>query len=139
MSPEQALHTLQAPEQVEQPQVEEETVSGEGLWPEPPLQWELWVPLPQEEGQVYTRRSGDLAGDDLPQLRKSKPVYTSDIELLLDALQEPLNVVHTVDPCDAERNYEKWMPAIHKEVGVIEKGRAAPSPGKGSGRWLVKA
>ena len=37
VSPEHALHTLQAPEQVEQPQVEEETVSGEGLWPEPPL------------------------------------------------------------------------------------------------------
>ena len=55
VSPEQALHTLQAPEQVEQPQVEEETVSGEGLWPEPPLQWELWVPLPQEQGQVCTR------------------------------------------------------------------------------------
>ena len=139
MSPEQALHTLQAPEQVEQPQVEEETVSGEGLWPEPPLQWELWVPLPQEEGQVCTRRSGDLAGDDLPQLRKSEPVYTPDIELLLDALQEPLNVVHTVDPRDAERNYEKWMPAIRKEVGVIEKAvqRLAPEKVK-EGGWFKR-
>ena len=139
VSPEQALHTLQAPEQVEQPQVEEETVPGEGLWPEPPLQWELWVPLPQEEGQVCTRRSGDLAGDDLPQLRKSEPVYTPDIELLLDALQEPLNVVHTVDPRDAERNYEKWMPAIHEEVGVIEKAvqRLAPEKVK-EGGWLKR-
>ena len=137
VSPEQALHTLQGAEQVEQPQVEEETVSGEGSWPEPPLQWELWVPLPQEEGQVCTRRSGDLAGDNLPQLRKSEPVYTPDIELLLDALQEPLNVVHTVDPRDAERNYEKWMPAIHKEVGVIEKAvqRLAPEKVK-EGGWL---
>ena len=137
--PEQALHTLQAPEQVEQPQVEEEIVSGEGLWPEPPLQWELWVPLPQEEGQVCTRRSGDLAGDDLPQLRKSEPVYTPDIELLLDALQEPLSVVHTVDPREAERNYEKWMPAIHKEVGVIEKAvqRLAPEKVK-EGGWLKR-
>ena len=67
---------------------------------------------------MCTRRSGDLAGDNLPQLRKSEPVYTPDIELLLDALQEPLNVVHTVDPRDAERNYEKWMPAIHKESGT---------------------
>ena len=56
-----------------------------------------------------TRRSGDLAGDDLPQLRKSEPVYTPDIELLLDVLQEPLSVVHTVDPRDAERNYVKWI------------------------------
>ena len=38
VSPEQALHTPQAPKQVEQPQVEEETASGEGSWPEPPLQ-----------------------------------------------------------------------------------------------------
>ena len=136
VSPEQALHTLQGAEQVEQPQVEEETVSGEGSWPEPPLQWELWVPLPQEEGQVCTRRSGDLAGDDLPQLRKSEPVYTPDIELLLDALQEPLSVVHTVD---AERNYVKWMPAIHKEVGVIEKAvqRLAPEKVK-EGGWLKR-
>ena len=139
MSPEHALHTLQAPEQVEQPQIEEETVSGEGSWPEPPLQWELWVPLPQEEGQVCTRRSGDLAGDDLPQLHKSEPVYTPDIELLLDALQEPLNVVHTVDPREAERNYEKWMPAIHKEVSVIEKAvqRLAPEKVK-EGGWLKR-
>ena len=138
VSPEQALHTLQGAEQVEQPQVEEETVSGEGSWPEPPLQWELWVPLPQEEGQVCTRRSGDLAGDNLPQLRKSEPVYTPDIELLLDALQEPLNVVHTVDPRDAERNYEKWMPAIHKEVGAIEKAvqRLAPDVRPA---WLLAA
>ena len=76
---------------------------------------------------------GRPAGDDLPQLRKSEPVYTPDIELLLDALQEPLSVVHTVDPRDAERNYVKWMPAIHKEVGVIEKAvqRLGPSPRKG--------
>ena len=66
-------------------------------------------------------------------------MYTPDIELLLDALQEPLNVVHTVDPREAERNYEKWMPAIRKEVGVIEKAvqRLAPEKVK-EGGWLKR-
>ena len=58
---------------------------------------------------------------------------------MLDALQEPLNVVHTIDPREAERNYEKWMPAIHKEVGVIEKAvqRLAPEKVK-EGGWLKR-
>ena len=85
-------------------------------------------------GPTSTRRGSSAhapvgrPGDDLPQLRKSKPVYTPDIELLLDALQEPLSVVHTVDPRDAERNYVRWTPAIQKEVGVIEKAVQRPCP-----------
>ena len=94
VSPEQALHTLQGAEQVEQPQVEEETVSGEGSWPEPPLQWGAVGPRFHKK-KVKCARAGreTWLGDNLPQLRKSEPVYTPDIELLLDALQEPLNVV----------------------------------------------
>ena len=65
--------------------------------------------------------------------------YTPDIELLLDGLQEPLSVVHTVDRRDAGKNYVKWMPAIQKEVGVIEKAvqRLAPEKVK-EGGWLKR-
>ena len=66
-------------------------------------------------------------------------MYTPDVELLLDGLQEPLSVVHTVDPCDAEKNHVKWTPAIQKEVGVIEKAvqRLAPEKVK-EGGWLKR-
>ena len=72
-------------------------------------------------------------------LYKSEPVYTPNVELLLDGLQEPLQVVHTVDPRDAEQCIEKWMPAIHKEIGVIEKAvRRLPPAEVRSGGWLKR-
>ena len=66
---------------------------------------------PQADGQLCVLRSNDLDSSEAPRLQK--------IELLLDSLQEPLSVVHTVDPRDAEQNCAKWMPPIHKEIGVI--------------------
>ena len=78
------------------------------------------VPSPQSEGQVCVLRSEDT---DVVRARlcKSGPVYTPDIELLLANLGESLQVVHTVDPRKAERSAERWMPSIHKEIGVVER------------------
>ena len=54
-----------------------------------------------------------------------------------EGLQEPLQVVHTVDPRDAEQCIEKWVPFIHKEIGVIEKAaRRLPPAEVRSGGWL---
>ena len=64
-------------------------------------------------------------------------MYTPNIEPLLDSLQEPLSVVHTVDPRDAEHNCTKWMPPIHKEIGVIERAvQRLPPDEVRSGGWL---
>ncbi|OLP77950.1 hypothetical protein AK812_SmicGene41930 [Symbiodinium microadriaticum] len=46
--------------------------------------------------------------------------HTPQAELLLDGLQEPLRVVHTVDPRDADQCIEKRMLSIHTKIGVIE-------------------
>ena len=104
--------------QVSQPegdaQVEEESRS---------VLWELWVPSPQSKSQVYVLRSEDtyVVG---ARLCESEPVYTPDIDMLLANLGESVQVVHTVDPRKAERSVERWMPSIHKEIGVID--RAVP-------------
>ena len=68
---------------------------------------------------------------------RRQPVHTPNIESLLDSLQEPLSVVHTVDPRDAEQNCTKWMPPIHKEIGVIERAvQRLPPDEVRSGGWL---
>ena len=88
------------------------------------------------------KEESDPTDSDVSEARalyKSEPVYTPNVELLLDALQEPLQVVHTVDPRDAEQCIEKWMPAIHKEIGVIEKAaRRLPPAEVRSGGWLKR-
>ena len=101
----QALHGLQTQEEETRPQVEEETVC-EGSWPEQPPQWELRAPFAQVERQARTRRSGDLAGDEPPQLRKSEVVFR-------DGSQEPLSAVHTAVSRVAEHHGVKWTPACH--------------------------
>eukprot|EP00439_Symbiodinium_sp_Y106_P051108 s586_g6.t2 len=50
-----------------------------------------------------------------------------------------LEVVHTVDPRDAEHCIENWMPSIHKEIGVIEKAvRRLPPAEVRSGGTLAQ-
>ena len=113
----------------QQVQVEEESgLSQQDVLPDPPALWELWLPLPQAD---------DLDSSEAPRLQKAEPVYTPNIESLLDSLQEPLSVVHTVDPRDAEQNCTKWMPPIHKEIGVIERAvQRLPPDEVRSGGWL---
>ncbi|CAE7263495.1 GIP [Symbiodinium natans] len=124
---EQTPCVLQTLEPKPHVQVEEES------WPEQPVQWELWLPDPQSGQQLCALRSDDL---DL-RLCKSEPVYTPDIEQLLSGLTEPLQIVHTVDPREAEKHSEVWIPSILKEIGVIEKAvhRLPPSEVR-KGNWL---
>ena len=97
-------------------QVEEES------WPEQPVQWELWLPDPQSGQQLCALRSDGL---DL-RLCKSEPVYTPDIEQLLSGLTEPLQIVHTVDPREAEKHGEVWIPSILSERDRGHRKSCAP-------------
>ena len=123
--PKQALHGLQTQEEEKRPQIEEETVS-EGSWPEQPLQWELRAPFAQVERQARARRSGDLAGDEPPQLRKSEVV-------LRDGSQEPLSAVHTAVSRVAEPHCVKWSPGSHLLLSGTEKVVLCLAP---EGSWL---
>ena len=133
----QSQHALRACQPDTEAQVEEEEGVSEDSFREQPVLWELWVPDPQAGEQLCVLRSDDSDASEARALYKSEPVYTPNVELLLDGLQEPLQVVHTVDPRDAEQCIEKWMPAIHKEIGVIEKAvRRLPPAEVRSGGWL---
>ncbi|CAE7412998.1 GIP [Symbiodinium sp. CCMP2592] len=127
----QSEHALLACQPDTETQVEEEESSSEDSLPEQPVLWELWVPDPQTGEQLCVLRSDDSDASEACVLCKSEPVYTTNVELLLDGLQEPLQVVHTVDPRDAEQCIEKWMPSIHKEIGVIEKAVRRLPPAEG--------
>ena len=120
-------------------QVEEEEGLNEDSLPEQPLLWELWVSDPQTGEQLCVLRSDDSDASEACALCKSEPVYTTNVELLLEGLQEPLQVVHTVDPRDAEQCIEKWMPSIHKEIGVIEKAVRRLASCRGPFGRLAKA
>ena len=133
----QPQHALRACQPDTEAQVEEEEGVREDSFRAQPVLWELWVPDPQTGEQLCVLRSDDSDASEARALYKSEPVYTPNVELLLDGLQEPLQVVHTVDPRDAEQCIEKWMPAIHKEIGVIEKAvRRLPPAEVRSGGWL---
>ncbi|CAE7740893.1 GIP [Symbiodinium sp. CCMP2592] len=133
----QSEHALLACQPDTETLVEEEDGLSEDYFPEQPVLWELWVPDPQTGEQLCALRSDDADASEACALRKSEPVYTTNVELLLDGLQEPLQVVHTVDPRHAEQCIEKWMPSIHEEIGVIEKAvRRLPPAEVRSGGWL---
>ncbi|CAE7360637.1 GIP [Symbiodinium sp. CCMP2592] len=133
----QSEHALLACQPDTETQVEEEESLSEDSLPEQPVLWELWVPDPQTGEQLCVLKSDDSDASEACALCKSEPVYTTNVELLLDGLQEPLQVVHTVDPRDAEQCIEKWMPSIHKEIGVIEKAvQRLPPAEVRSGGWL---
>ena len=67
-----------------------------------------------------------------PQLCKTEPTFTKDIETFLSSLTSPLQVVHTVDPAEVALNPTPWIPSIEKEVGAVEHAvlRLRPSDPK---------
>ena len=51
---------------------------------------------------------------------KTEVSYTRGIEKLVDELQGPLAIVHTVHPSEVEENFIKWKAVILKEIAAIE-------------------
>ena len=68
---------------------------------------------------------------------KTEVRYTYGIEKLLEQLQGPLAIVHTVHPRKVEENFEKWRGVIVKEIGAIEHATVLFSEGSEvPERWL---
>ena len=55
-----------------------------------------------------------------PAVRKVEPTFLKNPESLLASLTEPLQVVYTVDPADAAKHLDKWVPALRKELAAVE-------------------
>ncbi|CAE7801156.1 GIP [Symbiodinium sp. CCMP2592] len=105
------------------------------LDPQPPLPPPAEAPHP--EGPVSpveeeSARVARLSLQDLEGLATELIEDDWDLDEALWVLAEVCRaVVHTVDPGDAEQCIEKWMPSIHKEIGVIEKAVRRLPPAEG--------
>ena len=72
-----------------------------------------------------------------PTVSKAEVGFTRDIEQILRTLTEPLKVVHNVSPEDVLANFEKWVPAIEKELGAIDHAvRKISGKETGLNTWL---
>ena len=81
------------------------------------LDWEMRLLL--EEGQQAT---AELVPDDIGRIwhRKAEVGFTENIEQLLESLQTPLSIVHTVNPREAAQCFDRWRPSLEKEVRSLE-------------------
>ena len=72
-----------------------------------------------EEGQQATV---ELVPDDIGWTwhRKAEVGFTENIEQLLESLQAPLSIVHTVNPREAAQCFDRWLPSLEKEVRSLE-------------------
>ncbi|OLP78092.1 Retrovirus-related Pol polyprotein from transposon TNT 1-94 [Symbiodinium microadriaticum] len=81
------------------------------------LDWDMRLFL--EEGQSSTAElSPDVTGEVWH--RKAEVGFTENIEQLLEGLQAPLSIVHTVNPREASQCFERWLPSLQKEVKSLE-------------------
>ena len=100
---------------------------------------ELWLAL--EEGEPL-RGCGRVqlvstALDFDAGMFKTEVSYTYGVENLLEQLQGPLAIVHTVHPREVEENFEKWRGVIVKEIGAIEHATVPlPEGSEVRERWL---
>ena len=100
---------------------------------------ELWLAL--EEGEPLRGRGRvqlvSTALDFDAGMFKTEVSYTYGVENLLEQLQGPLAIVHTVHPREVEENFEKWREVIVKEIGAIEHATVPlPEGSEVRERWL---
>ena len=83
-------------------------------------EWQLWeMQLLLNEGtpdavQVATDREHHVT------LAKAEVGFTENVEELLESLDGPLSIVHTVNPREVAQFFERWVPSLKKEVSTIE-------------------
>ena len=136
-----ALRALRATEPRSDESPAQEEQAPEGPSSSEAVQWELFVPS-SESGVGAAADQAPLVSvlrseDCDPQVCKAEPVYTPKVEHLLSELTAPLQVLHTVDPKEAELHGEQWLSSIRKEIGVIEQAVTRLSPEEvRQGGWL---
>ena len=79
--------------------------------------WEMF--LEAENGMIKIGGSVPQQRCETPSMKKMEPAFTKDVEDLLNDLVGPLEVTHNVDPREVEANWEKWIPAIMKELTSV--------------------
>ncbi|CAE7948545.1 RE2 [Symbiodinium sp. KB8] len=78
-------------------------------------QWDMFLPLEDGEPQVVPKVM-IASCDGIPTVAKTEVTFTKNIEELLDSLEGPLTIVHTVDPAEASQCFSRWEQAAKKEI-----------------------
>ena len=84
--------------------------------------WDMFIPLEDGDPEVVPKAM-IASSDHQPGVHKAEVSYTKDIEHLLGSLEEPLSIVHTVDPAEAASNFPVWIPAVTKEISSFDKAK----------------
>ena len=77
--------------------------------------WDMFLPLDNESPEVACKVC-IASSDGVVRVEKAEVSFTKDIEKLLSELTSPLDVVHTVDPNEAIKVFERWESSVNKEL-----------------------
>ncbi|CAE7238296.1 unnamed protein product [Symbiodinium sp. CCMP2592] len=80
------------------------------------LAWEMQLVLDekaQSAVQVATETQYDA------QISKAEVGYTENVEVLLESLDSPLSIVHTVSPSEVAQHFDRWTSSLQKEVSSL--------------------
>eukprot|EP00439_Symbiodinium_sp_Y106_P079760 s160_g18.t1 len=91
------------------------SISSSDVQHEEIQQWDMYLALDQEHPEV-SMKARIASSCESPRIAKTEVSYTKGIEGLLESLKGPLDIVHTVDPTEAARSFEKWTPSVLKEL-----------------------
>ncbi|CAE7762214.1 unnamed protein product [Symbiodinium sp. CCMP2592] len=78
--------------------------------------WEMCVKL--QDGTASVAVIPELENE--VSIAKAEVGFTENIEVLLQSLDAPLTIVHTVNPKEVAQCFEKWIPSLAKEVKSLE-------------------
>ncbi|CAE7239682.1 unnamed protein product [Symbiodinium sp. CCMP2456] len=91
--------------------------SNPGIPSEDWLSWELYLSLDGvDSGAALV---GTDSWDEVV-LRKAEVGFTENVEDILNALNSPLNIVHTVNPKEVVQYFDEWIPSLNKEIASLE-------------------
>ena len=81
--------------------------------------WDMFFPLdegtPDDSSKVRIASSSSEA-----HINKAEVAFTKNVEALLSQLEGPLTIVHTVDPAEAAKVFDQWVPAVKKELSSFD-------------------
>ncbi|CAE7334262.1 RE1 [Symbiodinium sp. KB8] len=81
--------------------------------------WDIFLPLEQGDPNLVPK-ARIASSSETVNMRKVEVTYTRDIENLLTSLSSPLAIVHTVEPREAQDNFNSWLPAVKKEMSSFD-------------------
>ena len=81
------------------------------------LDWEMRLVV--EDGKSDSVLLDTDRGEDV-WMQKAEVGYTENVEGILEALDGPLSIVHTVSPKEVTQCFKEWVPSLEKEIQSLE-------------------